>query len=186
MPLFHPRKCPLSTANEVIPLGLLFLPRTVVRINKQAFAKHFVILWVKGLYKGETLPLIDLVLATRSDRSCMRLLGCKWVQYVMSTEGGSCLHSPTMPSTRSISHIFGIEAWLGMLTGMNLRVDDGQLGSMACSGLTKSVSLGFARWKEIHLLLVLWVWWQTGGAFKEWGREKNSKETDFYPKYQFQ
>lgn len=115
MPLFHPRKCPLSLANEVIPLRLLFLPRTMVRINKQAFAKRFVILWVKGLYKGEMLPLIHLVLTTRrSDCSCMHLLGCERVWCVVSTERGSCLHSPTMTRTRIISHSFGIEAWLGL------------------------------------------------------------------------
>lgn len=49
----------------------------------------------------------------------------------MSTDGGSCLHSPTMTRTRIISHILGIEAWLGVLTGMNLRVGDGQMGPVA-------------------------------------------------------
>lgn len=86
----------------------------------------------------------------------MRLLGCKRVQCVMSTQGGSCLHSPTMTQNRNyyVSYILGIEAWLEVLMGPNLGVGDRQLGSVARSGLTKSVSLRFARWKEICLPLV--------------------------------
>lgn len=39
--------------------------------------------------------------------------------------------------------------------GLNLGVSDIQLESVARSGLTKSVPLSFARWKEICLPLVL-------------------------------
>jgi len=104
----------------------------------------------RSLCKGAMLSLTHLVLVTRrSDHSCMRLLGCEWVRCVSSTERESCLHSPTMTQTRIISRILGIRAWLGMLTGMNLGVSDGELGSVPHSGLKKPVSLGFARWTEI-------------------------------------
>lgn len=62
------------------------------------------------------LPLKHLVLETRrSERSCMRLLGCKRVRCVMSAEGGSCLHSPTMAQNRIIISHTSLASKLGLM-----------------------------------------------------------------------
>lgn len=99
---------PHSTANEVIPLCLLFLPRTVVRINKHLQS-----------------PVCSSEQRVSPGGKCcpeQRWGVCPGQPKVVCASGAVSRHKKEKLSSFpvSISHILGMEAWLGRLMGMNI------------------------------------------------------------------
>lgn len=126
------------------------------------------ILWLKGLHKGEALPLIHLVQgARRSDCSCERLSGCKQVQHVTSTKEEAVLIPQPDPSPNYLTCPW-MESWV--------------CGTFSCS---KPVSHGMQGGrKSAHPQCLAERSWASGSG---WGKRRTLKDWFLlHPVHQFQ